>query len=117
MHGSNAIYCVDGQSETIDQRPNWCQCSRVSLVSPVSPVCPRTEISPFARFGGFFLTNDFGLRHLRSKPCSPLANGKAERFIQTALREWAGYEFSPQRAQHLLLWLYHYNWHRPHVSL
>ncbi|MFS1823034.1 integrase core domain-containing protein, partial [Bacillus anthracis] len=41
-------------------------------------------------------------------------------FIQTALREWAyarAYESSSQRAQHLPLWLHHYNWHRPHASL
>lgn len=30
-----------------------------------------------------------GLRHLRTRPCTPRTNGRAERFIQTALREWA----------------------------
>jgi transposase InsO family protein len=30
-----------------------------------------------------------GLRHLRTKPYAPRPNGKAERFIQTSLREWA----------------------------
>lgn len=66
------------------------------------------------------LCQRLGLRHLRTKPYTPQTNGKAERFIQTALREWAyarAYESSIHRAQHLPLWLHHYNWHRPHASL
>jgi transposase InsO family protein len=30
-----------------------------------------------------------GLRHLRTRPYTPKTNGKAERFIQTLLRELA----------------------------
>ena len=63
---------------------------------------------------------DLGLKHLRTRPYTPRTHGKAERFIQTALREWAyarAYESSQQRAQHLPLWLHAYNWHRPHSSL
>ena len=66
------------------------------------------------------LCQRLGLRHLRTKPYSPQTNGKAERFIQTALREWAyarAYESSSHRARHLPLWLHQYNWHRPHASL
>ncbi len=47
-------------------------------------------------------------------------NGKAERFIQTALREWAyarPYPTSTHRAQQLQPWTHAYNWHRPHGSL
>ena len=47
-------------------------------------------------------------------------NGKAERFIQTALREWAcarAYATSEQRKNHLPEWTHMYNWHRPHGSL
>lgn len=61
-----------------------------------------------------------GLRHIRTRPYTPKTNGKAERFIQTALREWAyarAYQTSDQRAEHLPIWLHGYNWHRPHGSL
>jgi len=60
------------------------------------------------------------LRHKRTRPYTPRTNGKAERFIQTALREWAyarSYDSSTQRAAHLNPWLHQYNWHRLHASL
>jgi transposase InsO family protein len=63
---------------------------------------------------------DLGLKHIRTKPYTPKTNGKAERFIQTALREWAyakAYIHSDRRTAELLIWLHRYNWHRPHGSL
>jgi len=63
---------------------------------------------------------DLGLKHVRTKPYTPKTNGKAERFIQTALREWAyaqAYPTSQHRAAALPAWLHRYNWHRPHGSL
>jgi transposase InsO family protein len=60
------------------------------------------------------------LRHLRTRPYTPRTNGKAERFIQTLLREWAyrrPYASSADRRAALPDWLHHYNWHRPHGSL
>lgn len=66
------------------------------------------------------LCRRLGIRHLRTKPYSPRTNGKAERFIQTALREWAyarSYDSSTDRGRHLPTWLHHYNWHRQHASL
>lgn len=66
------------------------------------------------------LLRRLGLRHLRTRPYTPRTNGKAERFIQTALREWAyarSYDHSDQRAHALSPWLHQYNWHRPHASL
>jgi len=60
------------------------------------------------------------LKHIFTKAYRPQTNGKAERFIQTALREWAyarAYDTSDHRAKDLPLWLHHYNWHRPHGSL
>jgi transposase InsO family protein len=61
-----------------------------------------------------------GLKHIRTRPYTPKTNGKAERFIQTALREWAyakAYNHSNERGAELPLWLHRYNWHRPHGSL
>jgi transposase InsO family protein len=61
-----------------------------------------------------------GIRHLRTRPYTPRTNGKAERFIQTALREWAYarlYQNSDHRRAELDPWLHQYNWHRPHASL
>jgi len=63
---------------------------------------------------------ELGIRHLRTKPYTPRTNGKAERFIQTCLREWAyaeAYASSVQRTIALTQWLHHYNWHRPHSAL
>jgi transposase InsO family protein len=61
-----------------------------------------------------------GLRHVRTKPYTPRTNGKAERFIQTSLREWAyaqAYNSSAERTAELPRWLHRYNWHRPHASI
>lgn len=66
------------------------------------------------------LLHRLGLRHLRTRPYTPRTNGKAERLVQTALREWAyarAYDNSIQRAQALPHWLHQYNWHRLHASL
>lgn len=60
------------------------------------------------------------LKHIRTKPYTPKTNGKAERFIQTALREWAyaqAYPTSQRRAQELPFWMHRYNWHRPHGGI
>jgi transposase InsO family protein len=60
------------------------------------------------------------LTHLRTKPYRPRTNGKAERFIQTMLREWAyaqSYPSSAARARQLPRWLHHYNHTRLHGSL
>jgi transposase InsO family protein len=55
-----------------------------------------------------------------TRPYTPRTNGKAERFIQTALREWAyarTYQDSTEREEQLEYWLHDYNFHRPHASL
>jgi transposase InsO family protein len=60
------------------------------------------------------------LKHRRTRPYTPRTNGKAERFIQTALREWAYAKHctdSEQRDQHLPSWNHYYNRERPHGSL
>jgi transposase InsO family protein len=60
------------------------------------------------------------LRHLRTKPYRPRTNGKAERFIQTLLRDWAykrPYPTSAQRTDRLPKFLNYYNLRRPHAAL
>ena len=55
-----------------------------------------------------------------TRPYRPQTNGKAERFIQSALREWAYgfiYQNSAQRTEQLEAWNHHYNWHRPHQGI
>jgi transposase InsO family protein len=61
-----------------------------------------------------------GIQHRFTRPYTPRTNGKAERFIQTALREWAyvrHYLNSEERDQHLAPWMHYYNFIRPHGSL
>jgi transposase InsO family protein len=58
--------------------------------------------------------------HRFTRPYTWRTNGKAERFIQTALREWAdtfAFSSSGERGEHLPRWLHDYNWHRQHGSL
>ena len=73
------------------------------------------------RYAGFArLCRSAGLRHLRIRPYTPRTNGKAERFIQTLLREWAyrrAYPSSQQRTEALPVWLYYYIWERGHGAL
>lgn len=60
------------------------------------------------------------LHHRRTRPYTPRTNGKAERFIQTMLREWAygrRYRSSHERRKLLASWLLYYNQVRPHGSL
>jgi len=64
--------------------------------------------------------SEMGLKHRRTRPYSPQTNGKAERFFQTALREWAygtHWPDSEQRNLALAPWTDYYNFERPHGSL
>jgi len=77
--------------------------------------------------GSAFRSKDFnracaklGLKHRYTRAYRPQTNGKAERFIQSALREWAygfTYQQSNQRTEALDAWMHHYNWHRPHQGI
>lgn len=61
-----------------------------------------------------------GARHVRTRPYTPKTNGKAERFIQTLLREWAyaqPYTSSDQRAAAIKPWTDNYNLSRPHSGI
>lgn len=60
------------------------------------------------------------IKHKFTRPYRPQTNGKAERFIQSALREWAygiAYQHSSERIAMLTRWIHHYNWHRPHHGI
>jgi transposase InsO family protein len=66
------------------------------------------------------LCAQLAVRHLRTRPYRPQTNGKAERFIQTLLREWAyrrPYPTSRRRRRALGPWLRYYNARRPHTAL
>ena len=59
-------------------------------------------------------------RHIRTRPYTPRTNGKAERFIQTSLREWAyatPFNSSAERHAAMHPWLHDYNTARPHAAL
>lgn len=61
-----------------------------------------------------------GIRHIRTRPYTPRTNGKAERFIQRSLREWAcavPYQSSSERTQAMPAWIDAYNTTRPHSAV
>jgi transposase InsO family protein len=63
---------------------------------------------------------DLNIKHKFTRAYRPQTNGKAERFIQSALREWAygwTYQHSMERTAALSSWQHHYNWHRPHSGI
>jgi len=85
---------------------------RVAAVMTDNGSCYRSQ-----RFAA--TCRHLGLRHLFTRPYTPRTNGKAERFIKTALREWAYvrlYRNSEERTHALTAWLHRYNWHRPHTA-
>jgi transposase InsO family protein len=75
--------------------------------------CFRSEVFAAA-------CRQLALKHIFTRPYTPRTNGKAERFIQSSLREWAYahiYPHSDVRTERLSRWIHRYNWHRPHASL
>ena len=71
-----------------------------------------------ALFGAACL--ELGIAQKFTRAYRPQTNGKAERFIQSALREWAYgrvYANSEQRRAALPLWTHFYNWHREHHGI
>ena len=58
-----------------------------------------------------------GLKHIRTRPYTPKTNGKAERFVQTCLREWAYARAYLNGVEELPFLVHRYNWHRLHASV
>ncbi len=76
--------------------------------------------SPFMSYAWRDACAEFGIAHKRTRAYRPQTNGKAERFIQSALREWAygiAYDHSSERTAMLAKRQHHYNWHRPHTGI
>jgi transposase InsO family protein len=64
--------------------------------------------------------SSLGARHIRTRPYRPRTNGKAERFIQSMLRECAygiAFQTSDERREALVAWNRYYNQERPHSAL
>lgn len=75
--------------------------------------CYRSK--PFAQ-----LCARLAIKHKRTRPYRPRTNGKAERLIQTLLREWAyAFTFTSSAARDWLLkrYLHFYNHHRAHSGI
>ena len=63
---------------------------------------------------------ELGIKQKFTRAYRPQTNGKAERFIQSALREWAygrAYPTSEARRAALPVWNHFYNWHRLHHGI
>ncbi len=76
--------------------------------------------SAYKSFAFRDLLAEEGIRHKRTRPYTPRTNGKAERFIQTSLREWAyaqAYTTSAERIETLEPWLKTYNTIRTHSGI
>ena len=91
----------------------WFACCGVRVERVMTDNGPAYTSSAFHR-----ALAEAGIRHKRTRPYTPRTNGKAERFIQTSLREWAyarAYQSSAERA--MPAWLCAYNSRRPHSAL
>ena len=83
---------------------------------PIKAWNQTSSLSPSPNFSGHLNCPDratslpvIDRSAVRTRPYTPRTNGKAERFIQTALREWAyaqAYPNSDRRAQELPIWLH-----------
>ena len=101
------------------------QCSSCATHTPTGLRVPIKRL--LTDNGSAFRSKDFaqackelGIHHKFTRPYRPQTNGKAERFIQSALREWAygfTYQNSSERTAALDYWNHHYNWHRPHQGI
>jgi transposase InsO family protein len=99
----------------LDRAVQWFRAHGVVVQSVMSDNAWIFQSRPFRS-----ICQRYALRHLRIRPYTPRTNGKAERFIQTLLREWAyrfTYRSSAERTRWLEPYLHFYNRHRRHSSL
>ena len=99
---------------------------RLPRPEPLKPPLQQTQQTRIPDNGSCYcderfrmLLNQFHLKHRFTKPYTPRTNCKAERFIQTVLREWTyarSYQNSNERTEQLEPWLHDYNFHRHHAS-
>ena len=108
----------DGKEATsafLERAKNWYGRFGVSVKRVMTDNGPGYKSLLFAR-----TCEAAGAKHIRTRPYTPRTNGKAERLVQTLLREWAyarPYASSADRTAALHGWLNHYNRRRPHTSL
>ena len=127
-----AHVCVDDHSRLAyvevlrDERAETCAAFLRRAVRWLRRYGIRTERVLTDNGGGYVshafagTCRELGVKHRRTRPYRPQTNGKAERFIQTMLREWAyqrPYRTSNQRTKQLDPWLRYYNQQRPHGAL
>jgi transposase InsO family protein len=117
--------CIDDHSRVAfryyqTRRPKapWLSSRQPSIIFKslaVTVTSVMTDNGCYKAFDFRAACQELGLKHERTRPFTPKINGKAERFIQTALREWAyaqAYPTSDRRAEELPHWPHRYNWHR-----
>jgi transposase InsO family protein len=95
-------------------------CERTHLVAHRRIATARRERPAFGSKRFADACWRLGLKHKFTRAYCPQTNGKAESFIQSALREWAYgivYCHSSERTAMLSRWTHHYNWHRPHQGI
>lgn len=116
--GFTDMYPDEGKASAVQFLQNTVSYLRSLGVRPKRVLTDNGSAFRSKSFAG--ACRDLGLKHSFTKPYRPQTNGKAERFIQSALREWAygiPYQHSSERTAMLERWSHHYNWHRPHQGI
>jgi len=114
---------TDPRSQRIRESRKGRPCNELGLSAHcLSAACPHLR-APGAPCPGWahHIAVSFRKQEDNKTPTDHIPdNGKAERFVQTSLREWAyahAYDTSKDRADALPVFLHRYNWHRPHGGI
>ncbi len=116
---SSQLISQNGLPDRVSQQQPRTPGSAMLTTGPDTFSCPDNG-SAYVSHAHRQALRQLGIRHLTTRPYRPRTNGKAERFIQTLLNEWAYarlYGSSPERTDQLAPWLERYNYRRPHGSL